>query len=98
MKKGSIWLWAAGASGAVVVLSGILLWGDGRPQIPGGASPWGPTVWSLPDGLGLLLLVVLVFGVPGTAFLTFVGLALRFGARVALWIAGFVLYALLLIL
>jgi hypothetical protein len=98
MKKGGMWLWAAAASGAVVVLSGVLLWGDGTPQIHNGRGTWGPSIWHLPDGLGLVLLVVVVFGVPWTAFLAFVGVALRLGPRTALWIAGTLLLALLLIL
>lgn len=98
MKQGSGWLCAAGACGAVVALSAILLWGDGSPQIPGGRATWGPSIWRLPDGLGLGLLVVLVFGIPFTAILTFIGLVLRAGLRTALWIAGLVLLTLVLIL
>ena len=98
MKKGSAWLCGAGACGAAMVLSGILLWGDGTPQIPGGSGPWGPSVWRLPDGLGLALLVAMLFGVPFTAVLTFIGLVLRLGLRAALLIAGTLLFALVLIL
>jgi hypothetical protein len=98
MKKGSAWLCAAGACGAAVALSYVLLWGDGSPQIPGGSGPWGRSIWRLPDGLGLVLLVVLIFGVPLTAVLTFIGLILRLGPRSALWISGGVLLALVLIL
>ena len=98
MKKGNAWLCAAGACGAAIVLSGILLWGDGTPQMPGGSGPWGPSVWQLPDGLGLALLVVMFFGVPFTAVLTFIGLVLRLGLRAALAIAGGAVFALVLIL
>jgi hypothetical protein len=99
MKEGSGWLRAAGACGAVVAASFILLWGDGSPQIPGGSGTTsGPSIWQLPSGLGLILLVVLLFGTPLTALLAFIGLTFRLGLGAALWIAGLVLVALILIL
>ena len=99
MKRGSGWLRAASVCGAVVAASFILLWGDGSPQIPGGAgATWGPSIWQLPSGLGLVLLVVLVFGTPLAALLAFIGLTFRLGLGPALWIAGLVLFTLVLIL
>jgi hypothetical protein len=96
MKKGSGWLRAAGACGAAMALTAILLWGDGGPQIADGRATWGPSIWHLPDGLVLALLVVLFYGVPFTAILTLIGFVLRVGPRAALWVAGFVVLGLVL--
>ena len=90
MKKGSAWLLAAAVSGAVVLLSGIELWADKTPPIGGGPGGW--------DLFGLVRLMLLLYGVPCTAVLAFVGLTLRLGLRPALWIAGTLLLALILML